>query len=82
MTLIVVRAVKPQRKQKQRFFCPFPGALDMYKIIKNVYKIRFRRDHFGTCNIWAKKKDLSVVLKILSPMDCLPLPGLYTYGET
>ena len=47
----------------------------MYKIIKNVYKIRFRRDHFETCNIWAKRKGLSAVIKILSPMDCLPLPG-------
>ena len=28
----------------------------MYEIIKNVYKIRFRRDHFETCNIWAKRK--------------------------
>ena len=26
--------------------CPFPGAIYMYKIIKNVYKIRLRRDHF------------------------------------
>ena len=47
----------------------------MYKIIKNVYKIRFQRDHFETCNIWAKRKGLSVVIKILSPVDCLPLPG-------
>ena len=47
-------------------------AIYMYKIIKNVYKIRFRRDHFETCNIWAKRKDLSIVIKILSPMDCLP----------
>ena len=47
----------------------------MYKIIKNVYKIRFRRDHFETCNIRAKRKGLSVVIKILSPVDCLPLPG-------
>ena len=52
----------------------------MYKIIKNVYKIRFRRDHFKTCNIWAKRNGLSVVIKILSPMDCLPLPeAIYTY---
>ena len=28
----------------------------MYKIIKSVYKIRFRGDHFKTCNIWAKRK--------------------------
>ena len=49
-------------------------VLYRYKIIKNVYKIRFRRDHFETCNIRAKRKGVSVVIKILSPMDCLPLP--------
>ena len=47
----------------------------MHKNIKNVYKIRFQRNHFETCNIWAKRKGLSVVIKILSPVDCLPLPG-------
>ena len=26
-------------------------------------------------SIWAKRKGLSAVIKILSPMDCLPLPG-------
>ena len=56
-------------------FCPWPGAIYMYKIIENVYKIRFRRAHFETCNIWAKRKGLSVVIKILSPVDCMPLPG-------
>ena len=59
----------------QGVFCPCPGAIYMYKIIKNVYKIRFRRGHFETCNIWAKRKGLSVVIKFLSPMDCLTLPG-------
>ena len=59
----------------QEVFCLCPGAIYMYKIIKNVYKIRFRRDHFETCNILAKRKGLSVVIKILSPRDCLPLPG-------
>ena len=64
----------------QGVFCPCPGAMYMYKIIKNVYKIRFRRDHFKTCNVWAKRKGLSVVIKILSPMDCLPLPlAIYIY---
>ena len=63
----------------QGVFCHCPGAMYMFKIIKNVYKIRFRRDHFKTCNIWAKRKGLSVVIKILSPMDCLPRPGLYIY---
>ena len=63
----------------QGVFCPCPGAVYLYKIIKNVYKIRFQRDHFETCNIWAKRKGLSVVLKFLSPnwVVCLCL-GLYT----
>ena len=30
----------------QGVFSPCPGAIYMYKIIKNVYKIRFWRDHF------------------------------------
>ena len=59
----------------QVVFCPCPWAIYMYKIINNVYKIRFRRDHFETCNIWAKRKGLSVVIKILSPVNCLPLSG-------
>ena len=42
----------------QGAFCPCPRAIYMYKIFKNVYKIRFRRDHFETCNIWAKRKGL------------------------
>ena len=58
-----------------KVFCPCPEAIYLYKIIKNVYKIRFRRDHFETCNIWAKRKGLSVVIKFLYPMVCLPLPG-------
>ena len=59
----------------QGVFCPCPGAICMYKVIKNVYKVRFRRDNFKTCNIWAKRKGLSVVIKILCPVACLPLPG-------
>ena len=56
----------------QGVFCPCLGAIYMYKIIKNVYKIRFWRDHFETCNIWAKRKGLSVVIKCLSPMGVCP----------
>ena len=48
----------------QGILCPCPGAIYLYKIIKNVYKIRFQRDHFETCNIWAKRKGLSVVTQI------------------
>ena len=67
----------------QEVFCPCPGAIYMYKVIKNVYKIRFRRDQFETCNIWAKRKGLSVVIKFLSPVGCLPLPGaIYMWKKT
>ena len=62
-------------------FCPFPGAITLHKIIKNVYKIRFWRDHFETCNIWAKRKGLSVIIKFLSPVCCLPLPGAILMGK-
>ena len=59
----------------QGVFCPCPGAIYMYKVIKNVYKIRFRRDHFEICNIrafcWHQH---------LSPSGCLPLPrAIYMY---
>ena len=67
----------------QGVFCPCREAIYMYKVIKNVYKIRFRRDHFETYIIWAKRKGLSVVIKILSSMDCLPLLGaLYIWRNT
>ena len=59
----------------QGVFCPCPEVIYMYKINKNVYKIRFQRDHFETCTIWAKRKGLSVLIKTLFPMECLPLPG-------
>ena len=59
----------------QGVFCSCLEAIYMYKVIKNMYEIRFRRDHFETCNIQAKRKGLSVVIKFLSPMVCLPLPG-------
>ena len=38
----------------QGVVCPCPGDIYIYKIIKNVYKIRFQRDFFETCNKWAK----------------------------
>ena len=63
----------------QGVFCPCPGAIYMYKIIKNVYKIRFRRDSFETCNILAKRKGLSDVIKIFFPKgSSAPALGLYT----
>ena len=62
----------------QDVFCPCPGAIYMYKIIKNVYKIRFRRDHFETCNIWAKRKGPSVVINFCPQWVVCPCLGLYT----
>ena len=58
----------------QGVVCPCLRAIYIYKIIKNVYKIRLWRDHFETCNTWKKRKGLSVFFKILSPVCCLPLP--------
>ena len=57
----------------QAVFCPCPGAIYMYKIIKNVYKSDFEEIILKLATYGPK--GLSVVIKILSPMDCLPLPG-------
>ena len=54
----------------------------MYKIIKKVYKIRFRRDYFETCNIWAKRKAFLLSSKICPQWSVCPCPGLYIYEET
>ena len=64
----------------QAFVCPCPGAICMYKIIKNVYKIRIQRDHFETCNKWSKWSGLSVDVKTLSPRGCLRLAWGYIYA--
>ena len=61
----------------QGFFCPCPGAIYMYKIIKNVYKIRFRRDHFETHNIWA----FLLSKKICPQWVVCPCLGLYTFEK-
>ena len=64
----------------QGVFCPCPGAIYVYKIIKNVYKIRFRRDHFETCNIWAKKKAFLLSSKFCPQEVVCPCPGaIYIY---
>ena len=38
----------------QGIVCPCPGAIYIYKIIKNVFKIILQRDCIKTCNKWAK----------------------------
>ena len=40
----------------QGLFCLCPGAIYMYKVIKNVYKIKFRRDHFEIATYRQKEK--------------------------
>ena len=60
-------------------FCPCPGVICMYKIIKNVYEIRFRRDHFENLQHMGKEKSpfcchQNFVRKWLSA----PVLGLYT----
>ena len=57
-----------------------PGAIYMYKIIKNVYKIRIQIDHFETCNKWSKWSGLSVDIKTLSPGGCLLLAWGYIHA--
>ena len=60
--------------------CPCPGAIYMYKIIKNVYKIRFRRDQFETCNRWAKWLGLSFDISICPQGLVCPCPvSIYMY---
>ena len=59
-----------------------PGLYTCIKSLKKVYKIRLRWDRFETCNIWAKRKGLSVVIKTLSQCVVCPCPGLYTCGKT
>ena len=71
----VIRAFCWHQKFVPKGFSVLTPWLYIYRIIKNVYKIRCRRDHFKTCNILAKGKGLPIVIKIWSQMDCLPLPG-------
>ena len=42
---------------------------------KKMYKIRYQRDFFETCNKWPKWQDVPVDIKISSPRCCQPLPG-------
>ena len=58
----------------QGVVCPCPGAIYMYKIIKNVYKIRFR-------NLQQMGKVIRAFCwhQHLSPRGCLPLPSGYIH---
>ena len=65
----------------QGVFCPCPGAIYMYKIIKNVYKIRFQRNHFETCNIWAKRKGLSVKIFVPNGLSAPAWLSIYMWKK-
>ena len=62
----------------QGVFCPCPRAVYMYKIIKNVYEIRFRRDHFETCNMGKEKRPFCCHQNFVSKGLSAPALGLYT----
>ena len=47
--------------------------------LKNVYKIRLHRDFFETWSKWPKWKEVSVDIKILSSVGCLPLTCSYIH---
>ena len=59
----------------QGIFYPCPGAIYMYKIIRNVFKKSDFEEIILKLATWAKIRGLSIVIKILSPVDCLSLTG-------
>ena len=61
-------------------FCPCPGAIYMYKILKIMYKLRLQWNGFETFNKWPKWQDVPVDIKISSKRGLsAPVPGLYTW---
>ena len=60
----------------QGVVCPCPGAIYIYKIIKNVYKIRFL---FLNLQQMGKVIRLSVDIKFFSQRGCLSLPWGYIH---
>ena len=59
--------------------CPYPG---LYTCIKSwkMYKIRFQREFFETCNKWPNWQTVPVDIKISSPRGCQSLPrAIYMY---
>ena len=53
-------------------FVPAPGLHTSIKSWKNVYKIRLQRNCFEARSKWLKWQDVSVDIKMLSPVGCLP----------
>ena len=58
---------------------PYHVAIYMYKIMKNVYKIRLKQIFLLTCSKWQKWQEVSVDIKILSPGICLPMTCCYIH---
>ena len=65
----------------QGVFCLCRGAIYMYKIIKNVYKIRFRRDHFWNLQHMGKEKRPFYCHKIFVPNGLSAPAWGYTHVE-
>ena len=60
---------------------PDPWLYTFIKSWKDVYKIRGWRDFLETCNKWPKWWGLPVDIKILAPLGCLPILGLYVINH-
>ena len=64
----------------QGVFCPCPGAIYMYKIIKNVYKIRFRRGHLKLATYGQSDKEFLLTSKFCPQGVVCPCPrAIYMY---
>ena len=64
----------------KRVFCPCPWAIYMYKIIRNVYKIRFWRDHLKLALYGQREKALLLSSKFCPQGVACPCPGaIYMY---
>ena len=72
----LVKHEKKVHKIGQGVVCPCPGTIYIYKIIKNVYKIRFQRDHPET-NLQQMGKVIRVSVDInICPQGVVcPCPG-------
>ena len=64
----------------KRVFCPCPMAIYMYKIIKNVYKIRFQRDILKLATYGQREKAFLLSSKFCPQGVVCPCPGtIYMY---
>ena len=59
-----------------------PGLLYLYKIIKNVYKNWFQREHYETCSNGQIEKAFLLSSKFCPQCVVCSCPGLNTCGKT